>query len=190
MKKLVIAVLILCFCMTGCAEKSSAASAKDITKSGDMAIAVEGIIGKNTAKPESPVVYTNKQYGFEFTLPSDWKGYTIVIDKWDGMPTGDSTRKESGPLINIRNPLWTKENPYQDIPIMVFTIDQWNALQDDEFHIGAAPIGPNELGRNSKYVFAIPARYNFAFPSGYQDVEKILEGTPLKPIEGSDTVNQ
>jgi len=102
------------------------------------------------------------------------------------MPTGDRARKETGPIINIRNPRWTKANPYQDIPIMVFTIDQWNALQNDEFQIGAAPIGPTELGRNSKYVFAIPARYNFAFPSGYQEVEMILAGTPLKPIEASE----
>ena len=64
---------------------------------------------------------------------------------------------------------------------MIFTISQWNALQQDKFHIGAAPIGPSELGRNSRYVFALPARYNFAFPTGYQEVEKILKSNPLHP---------
>ena len=44
----------------------------------------------------------------------------------------------------------------------------------------AAPINPGELGRNVKYVFALPARYNYAFPTGYQEVEKILEGKPLR----------
>ena len=64
---------------------------------------------------------------------------------------------------------------------MVFTLAQWNALQQGKFHIGAAPIGPTELGRNSNYVFALPARYNYAFLNGYQEVENILKGKPLKP---------
>nr|MBP7332992.1 hypothetical protein [Bacillota bacterium] len=66
---------------------------------------------------------------------------------------------------------------------MVFTHAQWDALQNGEFHIGAAPIGPSELARNSSYVFALPARYNYAFPAGYEEVENILKGDPLKPLE-------
>jgi len=38
-----------------------------------------------------------------------------------------------------------------------------DSLQQEKFHIGAAPINPSELGRNTKYVFALPARYNYAF---------------------------
>jgi hypothetical protein len=68
---------------------------------------------------------------------------------------------------------------------MIFTLDQWNALQQEKFHIGAAPIGPRELGRNSRYVFALPARYNFAFPKGYEEVQDILEGNPLHAIPNS-----
>ena len=90
---------------------------------------------------------------------------------------------QTGPLVSIRHPEWTEENPRQDIPIMVFTLDQWNALQKDEFHIGAAPIGPSELGRNSSYVFGLPARYNFSFLPGYEEVQALLEGGPLKPTE-------
>ncbi len=82
----------------------------------------------------------------------------------------------------FRHPEWTSEIPRQDIPIMIFTLSQWDALQRQEFHIGAAPIGPKELGRNSNYVFALPARYNFAFPKGYEEVEDILEDNPLIPI--------
>ena len=66
---------------------------------------------------------------------------------------------------------------------MVFTTIQWNSLQENKFHIGAAPIGPKELGSNAKYVFALPARYNFAFPTGYEEVEEILENNPLQPVE-------
>ena len=68
---------------------------------------------------------------------------------------------------------------------MVFSRKQWNALQKDAFHIGAAPIGPNELGRNHKYVFALPARYNFAELPGLEEVDHIVQGkslhAPCKP---------
>ena len=66
---------------------------------------------------------------------------------------------------------------------MVFTLAQWKALQDLEFSVGAAPIGPSELGRNSKYVFALPARYNYAFPKGFEEVEDIVKNKPLTPTE-------
>lgn len=62
---------------------------------------------------------------------------------------------------------------------MIFTIDQWNSLQRDEFQIGAAPRGPRELGRNAKYVLALPAGYNYAFLPGYEEGEVILNSNPL-----------
>lgn len=61
-----------------------------------------------------------------------------------------------------------------------------NTLEQEDFHIGAAPIGPKELARNSNYVFALPARYNYAFPTGYEEVEKILEGYPLQANKNID----
>ena len=30
-------------------------------------------------------------------------------------------------------------------------------------------------------MFALPARYNFSFPAGYEEVEEILAGKPLVP---------
>lgn len=122
------------------------------------------------------LIYKNTEYGFNFALPASWKDYTIKSEKWEG--TGDS--KESGPKLSIRHPKWTKENPRQDIPILVFTTSQWDKVLKGEFNIGAAPIGPTELGHNSKYVFALPARYNYAFPTGYEEVEDILKGNPLQ----------
>lgn len=138
------------------------------------------------AKPvdTKSIVYKNTQYGFKFSLPQSWKGYSIVSSKWDGVAVGNQqaveTIVETGPLISIRHPQWTSSKPRQDIPIMVFTLSQWNSLQQGKFHIGAAPIGPSELARNSNYVFALPARYNFAFPVGYQEVEQILANKPLQ----------
>jgi len=125
--------------------------------------------------------YRNTQYGFSITLPKSWKGYSIVTTEWNGFAVGaeGNVPFAQGPLISIRHPLWTKEVPRQDIPVMVFTLAEWNSLAKEEFHIGAAPIGPSELGRNAEYVFALPARYNFAFPIGFEEVDQIIQGKPL-----------
>lgn len=139
----------------------------------------------NTASQQAaePIIYENTEYGFSFSLPESWKGYKIVSDKWEGLAIGGSQGEEiveTGPMLSIRHPEWTAENPRQDIPIIIFTIGQWNSLQQEKFHIGAAPIGPSELGRSREYVFALPARYNYAFPTGYEEVENILSSKPLK----------
>lgn len=142
---------------------------------------------KNTgASAKSTLTYSNKEYGFNFTLPSDWKGYTIVKGTWEGTSlTGKQSSKvtQKGTELLLRNPKWTKKNPYQDIPIMVFTKKQWKLIEKEELAVSAAPISPSKLGSNSKYVFALPARYNFAFPAGYKEVEKIMKNNPLTPTE-------
>lgn len=127
--------------------------------------------------------YLNTQYGFSITLPESWKGYKVVNREWTGLATGGSQPVETGKMISIRHPLWAEQKPRQDIPIMIFTTRQWNSLQKRDFHIGAAPMGPSELARNTSYVFALPARYNYAFPTGFEEVEKILAAKPLKPFE-------
>jgi hypothetical protein len=132
-------------------------------------------------KSLSTIEYINTQYGFSFSLPVGWEGYSIVEDKWEGVALGGDVVIEQGPIILIRNPQWTSTNPRQDIPIMVFTLNQWDSLQQEKFHINSgAPMGPTELGRNSKYVFALPARYNYAFLPGFEEVDQILKNNPLK----------
>lgn len=129
------------------------------------------------------IVYNNSQYGFKFTLPKSWENYSIVTEKWEGMAlagAGSGTIIETGPKISIRHPKWTSQAPRQDIPIMIFTLAQWGKLRNAEFSVGAGPIPPSELGRNAEYVFALPARYNFAFPVGFEEVESILENKPLQ----------
>lgn len=100
-------------------------------------------------------------------------------DKWQGWDSNTGKVVETGPLLSIRHPLWTSANKLQDIPIMIFTLDQWTALGKEAFNVGAAPIPPSELGRNANYVFALPARYNYAFTTNYKEVELILAGKPL-----------
>lgn len=92
---------------------------------------------------------------------------------------GDSQPRVVGPIVSIRNPAWTSGTPTQDIPIMVFTQSEWVKVSSGTLAVGAAPIPPSELGQNSQYVFALPARYNYAYPADYQEVETILAGNPL-----------
>lgn len=133
---------------------------------------------------EAPsIVYWNTDYGFIFYLPETWDGYSILSEDWTGTAVAGPQPGgvvESGPMLFIRHPGWTEENQRQDIPIMVFTVSQWDTLQKGEFSVSAAPVGPTELDRNVEYVFALPARYNYAFPTGYEEVECILEGDPLR----------
>jgi hypothetical protein len=129
-----------------------------------------------TSTPSSSSVeYVNTQYGFTFTLPASWAGYSIVTSTW----TGNSQPVTNGPILSIRNPAWTAANPTQDIPIMIFTPGEWTAVSSGTLAVSAAPIPPSELGENNEYVFALPARYNYAYPADYQEVVTILAGNPL-----------
>jgi len=129
------------------------------------------------------LVYDNKDYGFYFTLPKSWIGYSVIEGKWEGLSLTESKENQSGPIIYIRHPEWTEKTPRQDIPVMVFTQDQWKSLNNMEFSVGAAPIGPSKLGENTTYVFALPARYNYEFMTGFEEVEEILENNPLQAYE-------
>lgn len=126
-----------------------------------------------------PIAYENTQYGFRFYLPETWKGYSIIEEQWEGTKNGELT--ETGTQLLIRHPAWTDKDPHQDIPLMIFTLEQWNALQKGGFFVSAAPVGPCKLGGNSSYIFALPARYNYAFQTGFEEVDEILKGSPLWP---------
>lgn len=143
----------------------------------------DGIV--SSVSPRVGVAYVSESYGFSFNLPESWRGYSVVTTTWQGYMNSNEegvgqVLVQEGPEISIRHPLWTEQHPRQDIPIMIFTVAQWDSLQKDAFHIGAAPIGPSKLGENSAYVFALPARYNFAYPDGVEEVEDILRGNPLR----------
>jgi bla regulator protein blaR1 len=148
--------------------------------------------GQATPPPASPtpststIQYINNQYGFTFSLPASWTGYSIVTSTWTGYPlsaNGTAGAAQHGPIISIRNPLWTASDTYQDIPIMVFTKEEWAAVSAGSTTVSAAPIPPSELGENSQYVFALPARYNYAFPTGYQEVQDIINSNPLQGFD-------
>ena len=125
------------------------------------------------------ILYRNTKYGFTFRLPESWRGYSVVIDTWHGTKDEkfDFTR---GPTISIRNPGWTDADPWQDLPVMVFTHAQWKMLQDFVISVGAAPYNSGELGRNRRYVFALPARFDYADVRGVEEADGIIRSNPLR----------
>jgi hypothetical protein len=132
----------------------------------------------------TPFVYHNTQYGFCFLLPADWKGYTIVTETWSGtvLNTQKTTQKtESGPQLLIRNPKWTKDDPWQDIPIMIFTPSQWKLVAAENMAVSAAPIGPAELGQDKSHVFALPPRWiGFYDVKGIDEVQTLMNQNPFE----------
>jgi hypothetical protein len=133
-------------------------------------------------KSAKSIKYVNTKYGFSFSLPRSWKGFSIVPSTWGGRTDTESQGEvvvEQGPEIAIMNPQSTPSKPYQDIDIMIFTHPQWNSLRQAKFFISAAPIGPSDMGQNRKYVFATPPRMINDSLFGCDEVIKLLETHPL-----------
>jgi|GEM_PF-2477381 hypothetical protein len=128
-----------------------------------------------TPTPTSQI-YTNSQYGFTIDLQPDWTGYTVLSQQWE-----NNNSKQTGPKIVLRHPKWTVNNHYEDIPVDIFTTDQWNRVLKGTLLIGAGPVSPSELDHNSIYVFALPARYNFDEATGWQEADQMVH--TLKSFE-------
>lgn len=124
------------------------------------------------------VVYRNADYGFCFDLPATWAGYKVVEEKWEG-DAASGRVSASGPRLLFRSPRWTEADPREDIPILVFTTAQWKLVEEEKLIVSAAPIGPSEIARNSRYVFALPPRWNFDLRPGFDEANRILAGKAL-----------
>ncbi|MGO9438705.1 MAG: hypothetical protein ACLPH3_03730 [Terracidiphilus sp.] len=128
------------------------------------------------------VVYLNREYGFSFSLPPSWKGFRVLACRWSGANAARHGQEETGPLLVIRHPLYTEENPREDIPIMIFTRKQWGK-DGTNLIVSAAGVGPSELGRNREYVFALPPRFAYVDVEGVQEVLDIVTGRPLRAVQ-------
>ncbi|MEN9852093.1 MAG: hypothetical protein RI996_36 [Candidatus Parcubacteria bacterium] len=121
----------------------------------------------NLGQIEYPAtMYTNTDYGFSLILPIDWVGYTVA-----------STTVDSGIQITLRHPLWMIVSPRMDIPVLIYPLATWENWEKTNFegYKTAAPIGPTERSRNTKYVFATAPRYNFSFLPSFEEVEEIIK---------------
>lgn len=160
---------------TVCAAQTAQGDASSHPASGHPAVR-NALVKPHTAHH---VIYTNNRYGFRFYLPVSWKGYSIIQKEWGDSSESEINPEEHGPLILIRHPLCREENPREDIPIMIFTHRQWREVDRGDFSVSPAPVLPNEIGRNKRYVFALPPRFDYDFLDGWQEVVKILQGEPL-----------
>src|SRR5947209_15579399 len=49
--------------------------------------------------PDAVVLYHNTQYDFTFSLPTNWQGYSVLFQIWEGHAI-----PEHGPMIVLRHP--------------------------------------------------------------------------------------
>jgi len=138
--------------------------------------------------PPTGVVYRNTHYGLQVALPDSWKGYTVISSSYDIFNISTGAHEGTGVIIKLRNPLWTAPAPYEDLPVMVFTPANWQRVLNEQISVGAAPIPPSLLARNSVYVFALPARYNYDFATGWQEVQQVIDSGAVTAFEPVSTV--
>lgn len=120
-------------------------------------------------------VYKNDTYGFEMTFPITWKNYSAIKGYWQGNFTKEQGMAV-GPMLTFRNPNWKENEHWQDIPVMIFAYDAWELVEKEEISLGAAPVGPSEIGRNAKWIFATPARwYGFTSDKGQEEAVAIVK---------------
>jgi hypothetical protein len=82
----------------------------------------------------------------------DGERYLTAVDR--------SEVTDHGPVIVLRHPQWKASDPYQDIPIRVFTRSQWEGAGQGPPGIDAGGI-EFEIAHNAQYVFAIHSRFNW-----------------------------
>ena len=115
---------------------------------------------------QADIVYKDDMFGFQLTLPKTWSGYKLERGE---IPFGNS--------VTLVHPDATELKPRMNIPIYVYPIEKWTEWEKNNFegYPTAAPIGPTERGRNSKFVFATAPRYNFSYLPGFEEVEEIIK---------------
>jgi len=137
--------------------------------------AVEALMNRHPFQaPCAPIVYRNAQYGFCFLLPADWKGYRVITKK-------EGTETESYPVLSIRNRRWTLDDQWQDIPIMIFTPRQWKLVEAGDLNVSMGGPGPSDIGKNSRYVFALPSRWiGYADAKGQDELQAWMSQDPFQ----------
>lgn len=128
-----------------------------------------------------PVRYHDARYGFTFFLPASWQGYSVTVQQLEDEKYSSVEDRQvivgRTPMITLRYPQWEAGAPYQDIPILVFTRAQWDALHRGELWPSVLAGGVMyELWHNQGFVFAISSRYNADDAvRGWKEVAEIIE---------------
>src|SRR5262245_2701945 len=83
-----------------------------------------------------PLCYHNTRYDLTFYLPATWRDYSVAIQQVEDERYSPADDKQIAvgytPMLTLRHPQWQASAPYQDIPILVFTRAQWDALHHGE----------------------------------------------------------
>jgi hypothetical protein len=128
-----------------------------------VAVLIAGCAGwKKTGEVTESIVYRNEGLGLSFTLAEDWRGYSVLMQRWQAAvhnDDGENIGSENGPEIVVRHPQWRPDDRWQDIPILVFTRRQWADEHAGQFFPYAGGM-IYELGHNDRYVFGIYSRFN------------------------------
>jgi hypothetical protein len=124
----------------------------------------------------STLMYRNSDYGLAFSLPATWTGYTVLLKRWESQeyqPTSDRDAVVArGPIVVLRDPRWKSSNPRQDIPILIFTREQWDAHRQEGIFAGGIVY---ELSRNQHYVFGVYSRFNADDSvEGWEEADQIV----------------
>ena len=137
---------------------------------------------KMTSQPSGlPPRYHNAQYGLTFFLPVSWRGYSVSVEQLEDTTYSAAEDKQivvgHTPMITLRHPQWQTNELYQDIPILVFSRAQWDALHHGElwpsFYAGGVM---DEMWHSPKYVFAMSSRYNANDEvNGWKQVTRIVD---------------
>ena len=140
MKYLLLSVCVVAALLVGCGEFRNAAASAAL-----------------------PIVYRNLKYDFTFYLPAEWRGYSVLMQQWREEPRpsdiGWIGSTNLGPVFVLRHPKWRQDSPYQDIPIRVFTREQWDGGGKGPPIMDAGGV-EDEVAHNAKYVFAVHSRFN------------------------------
>ena len=125
-----------------------------------------------------PLRYHNAQYDFTFFLPSDWEGYSVKTEPWQADLRSADYQKvigtEHGPILIFRHPRWKAGNLYQDIPILVFTRNQWDAVIPQRLFVGAGGT-IDEISHSAGFVFGINSRHNWTELEGWEQTGRIVQ---------------
>lgn len=128
--------------------------------------------------PSTDLTYSNPTYGFTMTFPATWKGYKFKEANFEGstityyveVPSTDSNSKTAGTTNDA--------GYYSSFAITVYTLAQWQDLQNSEGAIMAT-----KITQNDKYVFTwsqangVPAT---DFGSKSDDIKTIIVSFKLQ----------
>jgi hypothetical protein len=133
-------------------------------------------LAENPNKQIDSIIYQNKEYGFELNLTDSWKNYSIMIDSWEGRFLDGSEQQIQGPKIIIKNSKDTEVQCWQDLIVLIFNKQEWDMIEQENLSVSAAPIGPQKIGENQNYIFALPPRWvGFTDCLGQDEAQEIMK---------------